>query len=115
MTRSICSSPSMRSKCAVPGAARFNWVATARNRVSFTSVDLPEPDTPVTQVRRPSGNSAVRSFKLLAVASAQEFAGDGFGILGDLGRRALCHHPPAVYARAWTEIHHPVGLADGVL
>ena len=28
------------------------------NRVSFTSVDLPEPDTPVTQVNRPKGNSA---------------------------------------------------------
>jgi hypothetical protein len=58
----------MRSKWAVPGDARFSWVATARNSVSLTSVDLPEPDTPVTHVNSPSGNSAVTFFKLLAVA-----------------------------------------------
>ena len=32
------------------------------------SVDLPEPETPVTQVINPNGNSAVTFFRLLAVA-----------------------------------------------
>ena len=31
----------------------------------MTSVDLPPPDTPVTQVKAPSGISAVMSFRLL--------------------------------------------------
>ena len=40
------------------------WFACV-NSVSFTSVDLPEPDTPVTQVNRPSGNSAFTFLRLL--------------------------------------------------
>src|SRR5439155_121163 len=32
--------------------------------MSVTSVDLPEPDTPVTATNRPSGNSTVRSRRL---------------------------------------------------
>ena len=38
------------------------------NSVSFTSVDLPEPETPVTQVKSPSGNSASTFLRLLPVA-----------------------------------------------
>jgi hypothetical protein len=33
--------------------------------VSTTSVDLPEPETPVTQMNRPSGSRHVTSFRLL--------------------------------------------------
>src|SRR5882724_10918872 len=58
----------MRSKCAVPAEAWLSCVATARNRVSLTKVDLPDPETPVTQVSNPNGNSVVTFFRLLAVA-----------------------------------------------
>ena len=33
-----------------------------------TSVDLPEPETPVTQTSRPSGSSTVTSFRLFSRA-----------------------------------------------
>jgi hypothetical protein len=36
--------------------------------VSISKVDLPPPDTPVTQVNRPSGMSAETFFRLLARA-----------------------------------------------
>ena len=36
--------------------------------MSFTSVDFPEPDTPVTTVNNPSGRVTSTSFKLLACA-----------------------------------------------
>src|SRR3546814_5533403 len=36
--------------------------------MSFTRVDLPDPDTPVTAVNTPSGNSTVRSFRLCSRA-----------------------------------------------
>jgi len=35
--------------------ARCSRLATALNRTSLTSVDLPDPDTPVTHVNTPSG------------------------------------------------------------
>ena len=38
------------------------------NRVSMVSVDLPPPETPVTQTNLPSGKSAVTSRRLLPVA-----------------------------------------------
>ncbi len=91
----------MRSKCAVPAEAWFNWVATARNRVSLISVDFPEPDTPVTQVNSPRGNSAVTFFKLLAVAPTT--------------RRSLRHDAAAVHAGTGTQVDHVVRLADGIL
>src|ERR1700678_431868 len=58
----------MRSKCALPADAWFNCVATARNSVSLIRVDLPEPDTPVTQVINPKGNYGVTFFRLPADA-----------------------------------------------
>src|SRR5689334_5937104 len=39
--------------------------ATAAYSVSLTSVLLPEPETPVTQVNRPTGTSTVTPFRLL--------------------------------------------------
>ncbi|MCY1556528.1 hypothetical protein D9M68_932850 [compost metagenome] len=36
--------------------------------MSFTSVDLPEPETPVTQVSRPTGKATLTFFRLLPVA-----------------------------------------------
>ena len=57
ITLSMCCSPS--SAVVRPGGALApcrRW-ASARSSVSITSVDLPEPDTPVTQVNTPSGNA----------------------------------------------------------
>ena len=128
----------MRSKWAVPGEARFNCVATARNRVSLTSVDLPDPETPVTQVMSPSGNSAVTFFRLLAVApmtrsmrfgsggwrnrrdldappAAQVLSGDRIRVRGDLRGGALRDDRAAVHARARAQVDHVVGLPDRVL
>src|SRR4029077_9732387 len=55
MTRSICSRPSMRSQGAASTRAPFSRAAVWPNSVSTMSVDLPEPETPVTQVNRPRG------------------------------------------------------------
>ncbi len=38
--------------------ARLSFRAAAFARISFTMVDLPDPETPVTQVKRPTGNWA---------------------------------------------------------
>jgi hypothetical protein len=42
--------------------------AAAQYKVSFTRVDLPEPDTPVTHVNSPTGNSTLTSLRLLPLA-----------------------------------------------
>ena len=55
----------MRSCAAGASEAPFNLRATALYSVSMSSVDLPPPETPVTQVNRPSGISAVMFFRLL--------------------------------------------------
>ena len=44
--------------------ARCRRLATALSRTSLTSVDLPEPDTPVTQVSTPSGTFTSMSRRL---------------------------------------------------
>ena len=48
--------------------ALFSFVAAIGYRVWFISVDLPEPDTPVTQVNVPKGILRFTFFKLLPVA-----------------------------------------------
>ena len=48
--------------------APFNAVAANGNKVPLINVDLPEPDTPVTQVITPKGISSVTFFKLLPLA-----------------------------------------------
>ena len=42
--------------------------AAARYRMSFTSVDFPEPETPVTAVKTPSGKRTVRFLRLFSLA-----------------------------------------------
>ena len=48
--------------------ARWMACAAAVYSVSLTSVDLPEPDTPVTQVSRPTGKSTLTFLRLLPLA-----------------------------------------------
>ena len=56
--------------CARPAAvrARCRRLATALNSTSLTSVDLPEPDTPVTHVSTPSGTLTSTDLRLCCVA-----------------------------------------------
>ena len=53
-----------------PGRLRAPFMAAARvlYRISFTRVDLPEPDTPVTQIILPRGKSTVMSRRLFSRA-----------------------------------------------
>lgn len=46
----------------------FNSFAIVLYKTSFINVDLPEPETPVTHVNRPSGNLTLIFFKLFSVA-----------------------------------------------
>ena len=48
--------------------ARCRRLPTALNSTSLTSVDLPEPLTPVTAVITPSGTFTSIAFRLLAAA-----------------------------------------------
>ena len=110
--------------------------ASLRDSTSCTSVDLPEPDTPVTQMNLPSGNSTVKSFRLfslrpfdddaLAVAlasllrhrdaalAAQELGGDRIGVVQYLLVGALGYHLPAMLARARPDVDDPVGHSHGL-
>src|SRR5881628_3065651 len=54
-TLSMRWAPSMRVWAPGRSWARCSIWASARYRMSLTSVDLPEPDTPVTHVNVPSG------------------------------------------------------------
>jgi len=56
--------------------APFNSFAIVLYKTSFTSVDLPEPETPVTQVNTPSGNFTLMFFKLFSVAFLTSIAFD---------------------------------------
>src|SRR5438552_14352333 len=60
--------PSTSSCGAGSSCERYSVRATDAYSVSFTSVDLPEPDTPVTHVSRPTGNATVTFFRLLPLA-----------------------------------------------
>ena len=53
-----------------PGFVRIlcSWLAAALKTISLTSVDLPEPDTPVTAMNLPTGNSTSMSFRLCCEA-----------------------------------------------
>ena len=59
ITLSICSHPT--SCLCFPGRSRerYTFCISARSRTSCTSVDLPEPLTPVTQTKSPSGISTI--------------------------------------------------------
>ena len=137
ITLSNASMPSMRP-CA-PDFRRALWsrFLSARRITSLTSVDLPEPDTPVTATNRPTGISTSMFLQVVLprAADAQHLvarrrAAPGTGIrrrpdryapvtdaaiARDLGRRALGDDLAAVLAGARAHVDHPVGRADGVL
>src|SRR6266436_1280479 len=77
ITLSRCSSPSMRSCGAGASEAPLSLRAIALYSVSTNSVDFPPPDTPVTQVNRPSGISAVMFLRLLPRALTSLSVRDG--------------------------------------
>ncbi len=104
----------------------------------MVSVDLPEPETPVMQVNRPMGISAVRVLRLLPVApttrsalpfcggrrtarhvdeagARQELAGERGRIGHHLVGRALGDDLAAMDAGGGADIDDVIGLADGVL
>ena len=107
--------------------------------MSLTSVDLPDPETPVTAISVPSGKSTVMSRRLCSRAPttvslrclfdpAAGCSGSGISRLPDRNApvidpgdahqvvdRAGHHDVAAVLARARTDVDHPVGGADGVL
>src|ERR1700704_75128 len=140
MILSSCSTPVIR-RCA-PGRcfARCSRLATALWRISLTRVDLPEPETPVTQQNTPSGTFTSMSARLCCVAPSistyplgrrRRFGGSIAGVPGrtgparasqelpghplldplDLGRRPLGDHAAAVFAGAGTEVDQVVGRA----
>src|SRR5690606_29120577 len=55
-------------------------LAASANRVSLTRVDLPEPDTPVTQVISPAGISRSTSLRLFPLAPYRRRVIFGFGL-----------------------------------
>ena len=63
-----CPTATMRSRCAQPDTAFSGPRASPQARMSNTSVDLPEPDGPVTATRHPAGMSASRWSRLNRVA-----------------------------------------------
>src|SRR3712207_3566857 len=104
--------------------------------MSSTSVDLPEPETPVTTVSRPSGKVASMDLRLLARAAdgdglavgraalARDFDGElaadvlprhGSLVAGDLLGRARGDDLAAVRARGGAEVYDVVGPPDGLL
>jgi hypothetical protein len=48
--------------------ALFNFCAIVLYKISFTNVDFPEPETPVTHVNNPNGNFTSTFFKLCSTA-----------------------------------------------
>src|ERR1700742_2176366 len=115
MILSICSSPSMRSCGAAPSLALLSLRAIARYSVSISKVDLPPPETPVTQVNRPSGISAEMFLRLLPRALITLMVRRWFG-----GRRSgtSTAGSPVRYlavSGAGTNVEHVIGQANGVL
>ncbi len=74
--------------------------AAARYSVSFTKVDLPEPDTPVTQVSSPTGNVHIHLAQVVPAGAAHAH---GLQLHGRIGHRApgraLCGHGNGAGAR----------------
>jgi len=112
-------------------AGRFrvpNFARSAGSRQSRKSVLLPEPLTPVRQIKRLRGKATVRFFKLFAVAPRSQSRGvrastgrrrasggirlaraqtagrDGILVFHQLPQRAAGHHRAAVRSRARTEV-----------
>ena len=106
--------------------------------VSLTSVDLPEPETPVTHTKRPTGmldrdvlqvvagrardrelplrvHAVAQPRQLDAPPAAQVLPGERFGMRRDLLRRALRDDASAVLAGAQTHVDDVVGAHDRFL
>ena len=137
MTLSRCCAPSIRSWAPGRSCARWSIWASARYRMSLTRVDLPEPDTPVTQVKVPSGIFTLMPFRLCSrgivddrrlalglrggggqrdlLHPGEEPPGQRRRVRRDLVGRAHRHHVAAVLARPGPEVDHVVGGADGLL
>ena len=104
----------------------------------MVSVDLPEPETPVTQVKRPSGISAVTFCRLFSRGAddcerlallgraplvrqrdlpraGEVLPGEAVGVGHDVVGRALRDDLAAVDAGAGADVDDVVGLHDGVL
>ena len=99
----------------------------------MTSVDLPEPETPVTQMKHPSGNATSMCLRLcseaprttsasplpsrrvsgigMIVLAGEVAAGERLGVAHDLLWRARRDDVPAVLARAGAEVDEVVGGA----
>ena len=132
MILSIWLSPSMPSWA--PGRS-FAWcsrLATAWCRVSLTRVDLPEPETPVTQQKTPSGIATSIPLRLCSRAPRTSSAPRGSrrsagtsirrlperywpvseaGFAATFRRRARGDHVAAVFAGARAEVDEVVGGA----
>lgn len=106
--------------------------------MSLTSVDFPEPDTPVTAVRTPSGNETSMSRRLFSFAPCTVKPARGVRGTPDVGQRdrllarqvlpghrllvgeELLQRPAvddlsAVLTGAGADVDHPVRHLDGVL
>src|SRR6478672_1566854 len=96
--------------------------------MSLTSVDLPEPDTPVTAVKTPRGKLTSTSRRLCSraartahgrdrdlTATAEVLAGHRVGVGEEVLDRAGVDDLAAVLAGARTDVDDPVGDADGLL
>ena len=136
MTLSKCSSPSIRSWAPGRVGRRLSRPESAFSSVSLTSVLFPEPDTPVTQVRAPTGKPTSMPRRLFcaralhgepsprrapdgrdlhAAPARQERPGHRRRLGLDVGDRPLGHHPAAVLARARAHVDDVVGAADHLL
>src|SRR3569833_593448 len=85
LTRSILSRPSTRSHGAASNAEPLSYEVACPNRVSIIRVDLPDPETPVTHVNKPTGTSAVTFRRLLPVAPTMRITLPGSGLVRSRG------------------------------
>ena len=109
--------------------------ATSSTSAWLTRLDLPEPETPVTEVKTPSGKRASRSWRLLRVTpasrshpvGARRRGADGRtagGVEVEAGLRGLDVAEPggrtavedlaAVFAGSGADVDDPVGAADDI-
>jgi hypothetical protein len=114
---------------------RPKCLSSAGYSTSWISVDLPEPDTPVTATRWPSGIAMSSRFRLCARAPTSLSVGPDFAHCapgaeccidltaagevvggqrvraGDAARRAVEHHFATARAGAGTDVQQAVGMA----
>jgi hypothetical protein len=76
----VITGPRCRRALPVPHGRGAGACAAAAYKVSLTKVDLPEPDTPVTQVSRPTGNATVTLRRLWPLAPWMVMALLGLGV-----------------------------------